>query len=263
MSTTETTTNTAMPAAWYRDPSGRHERRWWDGTEWSDRVLDGEHESSDPPVRSQPVEPTTPPEPAAPVEDDPFALSTFEDHVDPDGTEDTEDRAPGEDPMGPRGGRAGIPIAERASTAPTAGATLGRRSLILALAGGAVVLASVLWGLANHRSADQWRDRGEALQEELVDRASTTDALEQALSRSASQGARATDGQETFVELEEAAVATVEQLRRCAQDLNAVLNVLATGGDPTGSVDTANGSCGEAAQNGEALIALLDQISGS
>lgn len=266
MSTTETTTNAALPAAWYRDPSGRHERRWWDGADWSDRVLDGEHESSDPPLRSQPIEATAPPEPAAPVEDDPFALSTFEDHPGPDAagaTEEPPDTAPSQDPMGPRGGRAGVPIAERASTAPTAGATMGRRSLILAFAGGAVVLASVLWGLASHRTADQWRDRGEVLQEQLVDRASTTDALQQALSRSASRGARAADGEETFAELEEAAMATVDQLRQCASHLNSVLRVLAVGGDPTGSINTANGSCTAAATNGEALIALLDQIRGS
>lgn len=263
MSTTETTTNAALPAAWYRDPSGRHERRWWDGTDWSDRVLDGEHESSDPPLRSQPVEATAATEPAAPAEDDPFALSTFEDHPDPDEAGAGEDPEPSQDPMGPRGGRAGIPIAERASTVATARAPMGRRSLILAFAGGAIVLASVLWGMASHRTADQWRDRGEVLQEQLVDRASTTDALQQALSRSASRGAQAADGQETFVELQEAAVATVDQLRQCASHLNSVLRVLAVGGDPTGTINTANGSCTAAATNGEALIALLDQISSS
>ncbi|MET0160857.1 MAG: DUF2510 domain-containing protein, partial [Acidimicrobiales bacterium] len=38
MSSTETTSATgALPAAWYHDPSGRHERRWWDGEHWTDR----------------------------------------------------------------------------------------------------------------------------------------------------------------------------------------------------------------------------------
>ena len=58
MSSTETTSATgALPAAWYRDPSERHERRWWDGEHWTDRVADGDQEASDPPVRSQPVVP--------------------------------------------------------------------------------------------------------------------------------------------------------------------------------------------------------------
>ena len=41
MSTTDTS-NAPLPAAWYRDPSGRHERRWWDGHAWTDKVADGE-----------------------------------------------------------------------------------------------------------------------------------------------------------------------------------------------------------------------------
>jgi len=37
------------PAAWYPDPFGRHERRWWDGRQWSQRVSDRETPGIDPP----------------------------------------------------------------------------------------------------------------------------------------------------------------------------------------------------------------------
>lgn len=32
---------------WYPDPSGKHEKRYWDGSAWTDRVVDGSTESSD------------------------------------------------------------------------------------------------------------------------------------------------------------------------------------------------------------------------
>lgn len=33
--------------AWYPDPSGRHELRWWDGTRWTDTVSDHGQVSAD------------------------------------------------------------------------------------------------------------------------------------------------------------------------------------------------------------------------
>ena len=39
-----------MPAGWYGDPSARHERRYWDGAQWSSHVLDGTLNSEDPPT---------------------------------------------------------------------------------------------------------------------------------------------------------------------------------------------------------------------
>ncbi len=33
---------------WYTDPSGRHERRWWDGASWRDAVIDNGVRSDDP-----------------------------------------------------------------------------------------------------------------------------------------------------------------------------------------------------------------------
>jgi len=37
-------------AGWYADPRGRHQLRWWNGTQWTDNVLDGGVASNDPPV---------------------------------------------------------------------------------------------------------------------------------------------------------------------------------------------------------------------
>ena len=33
---------------WHADPTGRHERRYWDGAHWTDRVSDHGHEGTDP-----------------------------------------------------------------------------------------------------------------------------------------------------------------------------------------------------------------------
>jgi hypothetical protein len=39
-----------IPAGWYGDPSTRHERRYWDGQQWSSHVMDGAIGSEDPPT---------------------------------------------------------------------------------------------------------------------------------------------------------------------------------------------------------------------
>ena len=41
---------------WYRDPSGRHELRWWDGANWRDAVTDRGTRSDDPLTPIQQVE---------------------------------------------------------------------------------------------------------------------------------------------------------------------------------------------------------------
>jgi Protein of unknown function (DUF2510) len=35
-------------AGWYPDPSGRHQHRWWSGSEWSDQVVDDGFGRADP-----------------------------------------------------------------------------------------------------------------------------------------------------------------------------------------------------------------------
>ena len=35
------------PQEWLPDPSGRHELRWWDGTQWTEHVSDGGETSTD------------------------------------------------------------------------------------------------------------------------------------------------------------------------------------------------------------------------
>lgn len=53
-----------VPAGWYTDPAGRHEYRYWDGTDWKPEVSDGGVTTVDPlgPPPSAPR--TTEPEPA-------------------------------------------------------------------------------------------------------------------------------------------------------------------------------------------------------
>ena len=38
---------TRPPAAWYPDPTGRHENRWWDGAQWTAYVADAGQQSQD------------------------------------------------------------------------------------------------------------------------------------------------------------------------------------------------------------------------
>jgi len=38
----------SVPAGWYPDPTGRHERRYWDGAAWTDHVVNGGTQSLDP-----------------------------------------------------------------------------------------------------------------------------------------------------------------------------------------------------------------------
>ncbi|MEY4401358.1 MAG: hypothetical protein RL072_1223 [Actinomycetota bacterium] len=40
----------SVPAAWYKDPSGRYEMRYWNGTAWTEHVARGGQQFTDPPV---------------------------------------------------------------------------------------------------------------------------------------------------------------------------------------------------------------------
>lgn len=237
-----TTDAPSLPAAWYRDPSGRHERRWWDGAEWTDRVADGEVEATDPPVRS-----------AAAVEAPAGVAGAG-------GTDGGTEDGPAEDPLG--GFDQLRPTKRRHLTAedPDDGSDLSKAKVAAWIGVAVAVVLALGWGLHNYRTADQWRDRSEALEAELVTSESNADAVEQALGNAASQRARMEDGQQFFTELEGAARATADQLRACANVLNDLLTQVAGGGDPVALIDRANATCGQAAANGEALIALLDQL---
>lgn len=46
--------------AWHPDPSGKHQYRWWDGTQWSDQVADDRVTSVDPLQASPPPAATVP-----------------------------------------------------------------------------------------------------------------------------------------------------------------------------------------------------------
>ena len=40
----------SVPAAWYADPSGRYELRYWNGKEWTEHVARSGQQFTDPPV---------------------------------------------------------------------------------------------------------------------------------------------------------------------------------------------------------------------
>lgn len=48
--TTSTSTEAAVPAAWYADPAKRYELRYWDGKEWTEHVARGGQQFTDAPV---------------------------------------------------------------------------------------------------------------------------------------------------------------------------------------------------------------------
>ena len=39
----------SVPANWYKDPSGRFEMRYWNGTQWTEHVATAGKQSVDPP----------------------------------------------------------------------------------------------------------------------------------------------------------------------------------------------------------------------
>ena len=45
-------TFTGIPAGWLTDPSGRHEQRYWSGSEWTEHVRDSGVPGTDPPPRN-------------------------------------------------------------------------------------------------------------------------------------------------------------------------------------------------------------------
>jgi hypothetical protein len=55
----------AQPANWYADPTGRHQHRYWNGTEWTDQVADSGVTATDPPLMPT-AGPVLMPEPGAP-----------------------------------------------------------------------------------------------------------------------------------------------------------------------------------------------------
>ncbi|MFM2115445.1 MAG: hypothetical protein RI908_1186 [Actinomycetota bacterium] len=50
VATTAAAGTPSVPAAWYKDPSGRYELRYWNGTAWTEHVARGGQQFTDPPV---------------------------------------------------------------------------------------------------------------------------------------------------------------------------------------------------------------------
>src|SRR5262249_23355299 len=67
-----------VPAGWYHDPSARHERRYWDGTDWTAHVSDGGIAATDQPGARPPAtseHPAEPPPATRPPPADPPAAA--------------------------------------------------------------------------------------------------------------------------------------------------------------------------------------------
>jgi hypothetical protein len=58
--------NPSGPAGWLADPTGRHQHRYWDGTNWTDDVADRGATSVDPFSPAPPAQSAPPPTAAAP-----------------------------------------------------------------------------------------------------------------------------------------------------------------------------------------------------
>jgi len=61
-------------AAWYADPFGRHEQRWWDGARWTEKVRDSGVSGIDPPGITEAPHGFGETAPAEPIEDAPLPL---------------------------------------------------------------------------------------------------------------------------------------------------------------------------------------------
>jgi hypothetical protein len=67
-------TDVPVPAAWYPDPTGRHDHRYWDGTRWTEHIADLGVAATEPyDGPAVPPQPEPEPEPEAEPEDDPTA----------------------------------------------------------------------------------------------------------------------------------------------------------------------------------------------
>ena len=50
---------TGIAPGWLTDPSGRHEQRYWSGSEWTEHVTDGGIPGTDPPPRNTGRDPSS------------------------------------------------------------------------------------------------------------------------------------------------------------------------------------------------------------
>ena len=50
VATSSSSGSASVPAAWYADPSGRYELRYWNGREWTEHVARSGQQFTDPPV---------------------------------------------------------------------------------------------------------------------------------------------------------------------------------------------------------------------
>jgi hypothetical protein len=118
-----------VPAGWYTDPVGRHEYRYWDGTDWKPEVSDGGVTAVDP---LGPAPPPLPQRTAEPAVGDPAVPAPVSDPAAPALVTDSVARAP---------------VTDSAAPAAPAGAPRRRRKWAIPLVAIATVVIGLIAGL--------------------------------------------------------------------------------------------------------------------
>src|SRR5436190_7334622 len=128
-----------VPAGWYTDPVGRHEYRYWDGTDWKPEVSDGGVTAVDP---LGPAPPPLPQRTAEPAVSYPAAPAPVSDPAAPALVTDPAVPAPARDSVAP------APVTDSAAPAEPAGAPRRRRKWAVPLVAVAtVVVIGLIAGL--------------------------------------------------------------------------------------------------------------------
>jgi hypothetical protein len=148
------------------------------------------------------------------------------------------------------------------------------RALLVLLVVGALV-AALAWGFTNRASAEKWRDRSGATDEDLrrsLDRLEATSRdLEQAedqLAEVASDKANETDRNRILSEVVAEAPAVTEAMRECQEETTDLANdIIAAFGDPSADVaaleqrsDEVNDICRDALDAARALEAAIEDL---
>jgi len=206
------------PAGWLRDPSGLYQLRYWNGAEWTEHVAGPSGQSRDPLHASSPVR-------ARPAV------------------------APGSTTARPA-------VTQTAGDeAPTRARDLPRAKLLAAgVAGGIVVVASVVWGWTHYNTADRWRDRAEILEHNLATADDAQARVEERASQMNSENSALAEEREGLVRVVDYADDVNLQMADCLVSMDALVVASTSGsGDLNQLYDTAAGEC-------QAAVAVAEQL---
>jgi hypothetical protein len=170
-----------VPAAWYEDPTGRHDHRYWDGARWTEHVADLGVAALEP-YDGPPVPPRIEPEPAPEPEPTAVSPTVLTPEPEPEPTPEPERTAvrpttltpepePEPEPEPTAAWRAAPEEATAAAAPRTPAATGSRRLIILiALAALVAIVVVIVLLLVGGDSRDSTTSAGEALSAQLAGR---------------------------------------------------------------------------------------------